>query len=690
MHVLMGLLLVACDGGLGLPSTDPDPTDPTAPTGATGEPTAPPTDCVPAQAQQVCNPDDPTATYWADACGNLGEVADPCPGIWLCIDGEEGADATCGCADIPSEGRCSNEFPGLYGSNLIAPENVCGSVNTDPDDALEICPAGTRCETLFDGPPTCVRSIRPEQASSPYYDYSCGGFTSWLEHPTNLGADCRCRFIGDIGVDPQDVPGDGDVCDPVQDLNRNGVIMNCTMASRWAEEPWPLDYGSGQSFRAFRDNTAISGDFMGGVWLPDTRELVAVMLWTRPEFGDTGAVVAFQVDTGDRRIISGVYPDPDLARAPGAVRFDSFLSTLATAEGAEAAYPDPDDPDVASLDIPFGHFGSGYLNRSRLTSQPYLQPLSGASVVRLGPDGMLYVGGAQTGQGSAKWYEIVRVDPSTGHRELVWKSQFYANQNNQSGEIDTTYGQCFRHGFETYYRQSVEITNHSLIVASDGSFYVGFDDPRMGSGLLNISADGATCTFASRFGATERDTDGVPLLPPDIGGGYTPSNPDWFYGGVEHDGQLYFVRQFQNELVSFDPVTGDRTLVSEPPGNAYGGIGYMNMWWDPTRQLMATVGSTVVNAGAWIDITTGERQSMFSDGAGASLVHSVYPEHRDLTVSMLGAGNGFYRGAAWLDPQDPDLLYMMPEPAAMGVMELSTFNAMILSWDSTPATPISP
>jgi hypothetical protein len=639
-----------------------------------------------ASARVVCNPDDRTATYHADACGQSGEVAEQCPGIWLCIPGEGGADAECGCGDIESEGRCYNEFPGLYGTNLIAKENVCGSVNTNPEDAIEVCPAGTRCDTINGNPPACVRSIHESQRDSPYYDYSCGGFTAWLEHPTKLGADCRCRFIGDIGVDPQDVPGDGDVCDPINDLNRNGQIQNCTMSSRWAQEPWPIDYGEGQSFRAFRDNTAFSGDFMGGVWLEETRELVAVMLWTRPEFGDTGSVVAFQVDTGDRRIISGVYPDPDLATSPGAVPFEDFLVSHAAANGAEASYLDPDDPDIATLNLPYGHFGSGYLSRSRLTNQPYLQPLSGASVVRLGPDGMLYVGGAQTGQGSARWYEIVRVHPQTGHRELVWKSQFYANSRNQSGEIADTYGQCFRHGFETYYRQSVEITNHSLIVAGDGTFYVGFDDPRMGSGLLRIAADGSTCDFASRFGATERETDGVDVLPPDIGGGYVPSNPDWFYGGLEHDGLLYFVRQFKNELVSFDPVTGDRALVSEPPGNAYGGIGYMNMWWDEERQLMATMGSTIVNAGSWIKLETGERQSMFSDGAGAELVRSVYPELRDLEVSMLGKGNGFYRGAAIIDPRNPDLLYMMPEPAALGVMELSTFNSMITSWDSTPAT----
>lgn len=680
----LALLVLLTSCGLIDDVTGPGEDD-TADTDTEGE------SCPDPQARQVCSPDDPTATYWEDSCGEIGDVAEQCPGIWLCIDGEGSADAECGCANIESEGRCYNEFPGLYGLNMIGSETVCGNVNTDPADAIEICDPGERCDTLFGGPPECVRSISEEQADSPYYDYSCGGFTEWLEYPTNLEADCRCRFIGDIGVDPQDEPGNGNVCDPINDINRTGKIMNCTEASTWAQQPWPLDYGSGQSFRAYRDNTATGGEFFGTAWIDESRELVAVMRWSRPEFGHTGAVVAFQVDTGARRIISGVYPDPELSTSPGAVPFEEFLEDLAAEEGPEAAYPDPTDPDIDSLNLPYGHFGSGYISRSRLTNQPYLQPLSGASIIRRGPDGMLYVGGAGTGQGSSKWYEIVRVDPDTGHRELVWKSQFYANSRYESGEIDDVYGQCFRHGFETYYRQSVQITHNSMVVASDGTFYIGFDDPRMGSGLLRIAADGSTCEFASRFGATERETDGVDLLPPDIGGGYTPDNADWYYGGLEYGGRLYFVRQFQNELVSFDPLTGDRVLEADDRDDGYNGIGYMAMYYDETRELMLTLGSTNPNAGSWLELGTGRRQAVLSDLAGDELVHSGYPTtagRNGTAMAMAGHGNNFLRGGGIIDPENPDLLYALFEPAAFGVVELSTFNSMILSWDSEPATEI--
>jgi len=288
-------------------------------------------------------------------------------------------------------------------------------------------------------------------------------------------------------------------------------------------------------------------------------------------------------------------------------------------------------------------------------------------------------------------YEIVRVHPDTGHRELVWKSQFYSNGRYQSGEIDHVFGQCFRHGFETYYRQSVQITQYSMVIADDGSFYLPFDDARMGSGLLHIAADGSTCDFASRFGAAELETDGVDVLPPNIGGGYTPDSADWFYGGLEHDGRLYFVRQFQNEVVSFDPATGDRVLVADDRSDQYNGIGYAAMWYDETRDLLATVGGHGPNAAAWIELDTGRRQAVLSDLAGDDLVHSGYPVgagRNGAEMAMIGHGNAFYQGAAIIDPDNPDLLYMMPEPAAFGVVELSTFNSMILSWDSTPATDI--
>jgi len=210
----------------------------------------------------------------------------------------------------------------------------------------------------------------------------------------------------------------------------------------------------------------------------------------------------------------------------------------------------------------------------------------------------------------------------------------------------------------------------------------------MGSGIVHISADGSSCEYLSRFGAQERNG----ILPPNIGGGYTPDEADYYYGMLIHDGKLFAVRGFQNELVSFDLQTGDRVLESAPPATGFSGIGYTNMWYDENQELLYTMGGDAANVGAVIQLGTGLRQSLFADGAGAPLrPHSRYPEDRDIGQSFLSRGNGSYNGAGFVDPENPDLLYMTLEPAAFGVMEFSTYNAMILSWDSqSPVTPLFP
>jgi hypothetical protein len=169
--------------------------------------------------------------------------------------------------------------------------------------------------------------------SSPYFDRDCGEFNWAVENKTDLLADCRClnNQVGISGIDECKRP-----YFTYEELGKN--------------------IGEGPSFAGLY-NTAFGGGF-----LEDEEDgsgtLYVAVLWNYRE-DMQGAILAVDIQTGERRIVSG--------------SGETYVG---------------DGP-------PFGHLLDA----------------------RRGPDGNIYAFGDQYNPGVV---DIFRVDPETGDREIVW------------------------------------------------------------------------------------------------------------------------------------------------------------------------------------------------------------------------------------------------------------------------------
>ena len=589
----------------------------------------------------VCQPDSPDEIYYANACNQVTGVAESCQGSFECDDSD--GTPVCGCAPLETTSCAllSSGGDGLYDETAVIYENTCGNNDTSPENTAETCSFGTQCfqETgFFDDEAVCARSITEESADSPYYDHSCS-FADWVRYPTDLPIDCRCRQIGDGST------GAGYV-NPTTGDRPGNAIVNCRKLGELEPAQWPLDMGSGPSFAPLQSETASGTRYHGGYFDPVTRELFGVGLWTNPQYNRTATVVAYQVDTGARRIVSGLFPDPN----QGIVSYGS---------GYETERP----LGVDQSDGP--------------------QPLTGATSLRVGPDGLLYVYGSSNGDGSSQKAHIVSVDPTTGHRELVWRGQVQNKlDKGGTGDISAEYGQCLQHGpiLSTYgYAKSVAWTNNAFAVDDDGNFYMSFHDGREGDGIGRISADGKQCTIVSRWGA--RAATGSPA-PDNVGTGFLPQN-GYVYGLAVKDGAVYGVTSPGGDFLEFNLTTGNRINVGPKPSSGYTGIGYQNIFWDDTRDVWWAVGDHARFVGSIIDPVNGQRESIYGDSTDYPnpILQSNYGVQRSVGQnSMLAQANGIHHGPVALDPNDNDHVWFFVHGGALGHLELSTFNNYIRSY----------
>ncbi|MFT6232926.1 MAG: hypothetical protein ACJAZO_003444, partial [Myxococcota bacterium] len=392
-------------------------------------------------------------------------------------------------------------------------------------------------------------------------------------------------------------------------------------------------------FEHFYSESSFGGTFLGGYFNPETRELFSLVRWGNADLVRTGSIVAFQVDSGDRRIITGMFPEAGVSPMPS--------------------------------------FGSGYNTPRGLGGSGDPQPLTGAASLRSGPDGNLYVWGGGTGEASSKQSFIVRVDPTTGERTLVWMSQ-HTGSAGQGGTGDLTlttdYGQCLRHGAvlsSAGYADSVSWTKNSFAVGADGDFYTTFQGVREGQGVARISADGSTCEILSRWGAGTSGGE----RPDDIGSGFLPQNGD-VRGLMLRQGKVWGVSRW-GDLLTIDIATGNRVNVGPDPSSGYSGIGYQNMFWDDTRDVIWAVGDHNAFVGSVIDPVTGQRESIYGDTTGydSPILESDYGVTRSVSNSMLGSrAHVVAYGAVVLDPEDNNIVWAVLKGGGLMKMELSTFN----------------
>lgn len=526
-------------------------------------------------------------------------------------------------------------------STLYEPSQV---IDADTCAVIETCAFGSMCyqaEGVEGGEATCRRSIDESQADKPYYDFGCASYSEYIHFPTRLEIDCRCRITGD------GQGGAGGTGDALADPNHvdittgarpGGPIINCMEQGRQQTDLWPVPYGSGPSYNAWYQVNASGASWFSGDVDPATRTMYGLIKWTDPTHSKGATIVAWQLDSGDRRLVSGLHPT---------------------------------EPDA----------GSGYL--SPPPRGPFRfedQPFTGANVLRIGPDGMLYTYGGGTGETASDQREIVRTDPLTGARTLVWRAQEGANET----DLRDTFGQCLRP--EAYdYLQSVGFNAQAFAVAPDGSFYMSFRGTREGDGIAHVSADGRTCAILSAWGGNGHNPGGgaTPApAPGPIGAGPFLQFP--VQGMLVHDGLLYGVSN--GEMYAWDLATGDWRLVTTV-GVSFGGMGVANVFWDSTRSVIWAVGTDAPYVGAIVDPATGRRESVFGDTGledfgDEAILRSVYGEVRSVTApsSVLTNGNSLGNGGFILDPHDNDIMYGVLKSGGLMKMERSTFNSYVHSF----------
>jgi hypothetical protein len=543
-----------------------------------------------------------------------------------------------------NECKIGGALSNLYEETYIQKVRECTDDVYNPNDFIEDCGFGSVCfhEVGFNGgAPLCHRSIDASQSDKPYYDYGCGTAPLWQRNPTGLQVDCRCRTTGDSEGGASGTLGDGNgYVDPTQDPPSypGGPVINCATQDKMTTKTWPVAFGLGPRFNAWYQQNSSEARWFSADVDPDTREMFAIIRWSNADYVNSATIVAWNLDTGDRRIVTGLYPKPDSSQ--------------------EA-------------------FGFGYLSPKPGNSGTVTeQPLSGANVLRIGPDNMLYtLGGGLDGPSSTR--EIVRIDPTTGERTLAWKSQ-----DDPDVDITGTWaGQCFRpdaYGEE----ESIAFQWQAFEVGPDGTFYLSMHGIREGDGIVSISADGQTCSYHSRWGGSGHNPGGggtpVPAPTP-IGGGIDISPGFPVQGLLFHDGLIHGV--VKTDLFSFNLANGNRQKDTWNNG-VYAGIGYSNMFWDPTRNVIWAVGTVAQEEGSIVDLATGRRESIYADSewGDQSVLQSDYATMQSISNTMLANANSIGRGGVILDPGNNNIIFAVLQSGGLVKMELSTFNNFVFSW----------
>lgn len=622
---------------------DTDPSDPDRPiTPRCGNA------CGNKRARLVCDASDPNTLFYVNECGELSGETTKCGNAGMrCVPGATDADdAICQCQ--PTEAlRCF--APGAnyshYQTSYITYKESCGvtdEVQLSSEFLVETCDWGSSCFQEDDyngGQPECTRSIDASASDSPYYNHSCD-FPMFMRTKTRLEVDCRCRVKGDGGM------GSGVVL-PISKQNPGNAIAGClsvgeggTKAPSWRqpliEDGAPM--GSGVSVYDHWEQAGLAVVY-GGFLDPMTRELYAPITWTNQVHRASTTIFAYNIDTGARRVVSGIYLD----KLQGEVLH-----------------------------------GGGYLSAQNAGDD---QPLTGHTGITFGPDRKIYsVGTGVTGQGQNRSAEIVRTDPQTGDRELVWRSQTV-----ETGDLTATYGQCLRHGRSNLdgFLESVAIQSRTLAVAPDGTFYLTFHGPKEGDGVLAISADGKNCRFVSRWNAEEEQFGDEPPVPApdDIGGGFKPQYGP-LYGALFRNDHIY-TKTVWGDFIKVNSATGDRVVVTSKADSEDGTPGEDNLFYDSTRDLIFAIGNEGKHEGAVIDEKTNRIDSFFYDHAieSKSLLRSRYGVRQSIIgpPNALANANTLGHGAFGMDPDDNDIFYFVISGGALVKFERSTFNNYIMS-----------
>ena len=351
------------------------------------------------------------------------------------------------------------------------------------------------------------------------------------------------------------------------------------------------------------------GHWRSGFVESATNELIALVVFKDhetvwPENGttiDVGAVMAIDMDTRDRRLIGGRY------------KHDTGLEDHGT--GPVLSYP---------------------------------------FQVQKGPDGMYYIASysyVRIDASLTPGVDIIKMDPATGDREYVWRSNHLGfNEDN----VVNPYGHCGNGRTELFGYYSVQIGRKAFGIGEDGKFYLSYahngDTPTSnGVGILEIAADGSTCDFVTRTGT---GIDNVLYQGVDIGDGPVPQAGP-YKGMLVKDGKLYTSTGLTDDLYEIDIATGDRTAI-----HVYGvtdqntGSSGTHVVWDPHRELIWQAG--FASSTLLYDPATGGSEPLWCP--------QNYRDYKGIACLKLAAwgNNGLLleRGF-WIHPTNPNYAFVV-------------------------------
>jgi len=552
----------------------------------------------------VCDPQDASRVLRTNGCGDDLGVFKTCANGKSCVEATPGS-ADCACT--PSDDVWCQGTQNLYTDNPLVRVDSCGNYT---GEVVDTCGYGEIC--WYDDREArtgahCQSSVN--DTTSPYWHKGCT-FVEYLDNPTDLLMDCRCRL--DIGSDPTKDPGPIDRCWPIGDAWNEGVRE-----------------GAGPHLHHLT-----FGNFYGGAIDKNRHEIFVPFQYTDSTHQNAGMVVAFNYQTAARRIVSGDYPDPQggiIANGSG-YQYDVFVS------------------------------GSSTPHQHRYITRVVQDDDATGTLYTFGSNGLDNV-------------EIVRVDPDTGARTLVWARE-------REGTTPSPFGQCYSElpnaAFPTS-QQPLQFERRAFAKDANDNFYLayigGSAGKSSGDGIVEISADGSSCTIISAWNPGPDTTRSGP-----VGSGFAPQHGT-IQGMFIKDGGIYAHHWIAGALVRHDLVTGNRTVVSNVDGSVGTGdpaLGQSNFFWDATRSLLMTSGSPAPHTVVAVDLATGNRQFVLAGSKTSPLVPTVYDVVR-LHHGVMINGNVTSFGTVLMDPDDNDILFMTMEGGGLAKLEISTGNSYIFS-----------
>lgn len=314
-----------------------------------------------------------------------------------------------------------------------------------------------------------------------------------------------------------------------------------------------------------------SGGDTGATEWPDELPVNCTALPDAPECARPIWIEPGTIGSGPH-LVNGAFPE----LGAGFLDAENERIVIAAKFGSDSVFP---TGGVATIDLRTGDrtIVTGSYYEDYATAEGFHQLGDGAPIdayydVKPGTDGWYAVGDRVMNGGAEKSAVVVHIDPSTGHREVVWDELLHPCDDGAG--------------------QSMIPNPDSIAIAPDGRVLLNIGDNPLGAGHGLVAVSTAGCVVVSRAEGAG----------PDIGGGDTIS--DDFTGMDMGGGLVWGVDWISSTLTSIDPTTGNRTKVSSS------GSGNVGTGPDLGNEALAYAGDRIYTYAGWlteVDPATGNR-----------------------------------------------------------------------------------